>query len=329
MALRAGMVLLLALLAAIPAKTVGFGAARSIQATPTAGEPTTLTCSEIQSTILGRAVGYCVALPADYDPKGSRRYPVIYYLHGLFENQHSWGDRGGQSVLDDLIRQGQVGKVIVVCPDGGRTFYIDSFDGKVRYEDFFIQEFVPAIDAAYRTEPGRAHRAIGGDSMGGYGALHLAMRHADIFGTCAAQSAALIPEIPNPLPTEGRWAFYARILQLPFGSPLNQAYFEENNPLTLARDPAKFSKLNLYFDCGDNDRYGFDQGAKLLDSELTREGFPHEFTLRPGGHGWSYLADYMKYALVFEWNHLNQPPRAASLAQPPRGHHISAEGGTR
>lgn len=272
-------------------------------------------------------MGYCAALPADYDPNGSKRYPVVYYLHGLFENQHSWGDRGGQSVLDGLIRQGQVGQFIVVCPDGGRTFYINSFDGTVRYEDFFIHEFVPAIDAAYRTEADRAHRAVGGDSMGGYGALHLAMRHSDVFGICAAQSAALIPEIPEPLPTDGRWAFYARILQLPFGSPLNQAYFEENNPLMLARNPTRFSKLNLYFDCGESDRYGFDQGAKLLDSELTSKGFPHEFTLRPGGHGWSYLADYMKYALIFEWSHLKQPAPLSSLAQPLRGSQVAAKVG--
>ena len=276
--------------------------------------PTTLKCSEITSQILGRAVSYCVALPGGYDPQDSRRYPVVYYLHGLFENERTWGERGGEAILDGLLEQAQVGKFLVVCPDGGKTFYINSLDGKVRYEDFFIQEFVPAIDAAYRTQPDRLHRGIAGDSMGGYGALHLAMRHPDVFGTCTAQSAALIVEFPSPLPTEGRWAFYSRILELPFGSPLSQPYFDQNNPLTLVRNPERFANLKLYFDCGDADRYGFEEGAKLLDSTLKGKNFPHEFVLRTGGHGWSYLEQYMKYALLFQWSHISGPDlRATSL----------------
>jgi S-formylglutathione hydrolase FrmB len=226
---------------------------------------------------------------------------VLYFLHGLFENEHSWGERGGQEVLDSLISERQVGKFMVILPDGGKTFYINSIDGHERYEDFFVQELVPAIDRTYRTIPERLTRAISGTSMGGYGALHLGMRHADLFGAASAQSAALLPKFPNPIPTEGRWGFYARILQGPFGSPLNEAYWEANSPLTLAEHHESFANLKLYFDCGDHDRYGFEEGAQLLDKILTEKRFPHDFTLRPGNHGWSYLSQYMKYSLLFHW----------------------------
>ncbi len=270
---------------------------------------TTVECDTISSAILSRPVNYCVALPADYSASASARYPTLYFLHGLFENERSWTDRGGEEVLDGLLKEGQVGKFIVVLPSGGRTFYVNSFDGTQRFEDFFIQELVPALDRKYRTLAGVATRAITGVSMGGYGALHLGMRHPDVFSSASAHSAALASKFPNPLPTEGRWAFYARVLQGPFGTPLNEAYWESNSPLTLAEHPDSFASLKVYFDCGDQDRYGFDEGARELDRILTEKKFPHEFTLRPGGHGWTYLNQYLKFSLLFHWRNFEEAGR--------------------
>ncbi len=258
-------------------------------------------CRSVPSQILGRSVEVCIVLPSDYSTATSRRFPVLYYLHGLFENEHSWIDRGGQGILEELIQGGGTGEFIVVLPDGGKSFYVNSIDGRERYEDFFVQELIPWVDQNYRTLATRGARGIAGDSMGGYGSLHLGMRHPDLFGSVSAQSAALLAKLPNPLPTEGRWGFYARILQEPFGSPLNESYWESNSPLTLAESPARFSGMKLYFDCGNQDRYGFDVGARELDKTLTSKGFPHEFQMREGGHGWSYLSQYMKYPLVFHW----------------------------
>jgi enterochelin esterase-like enzyme len=145
-------------------------------------------------------VDVCVALPTDYVTATPGRYPTLYFLHGLFENERSWAERGGQQVLEDLVNQGAVGGFLVVLPDGGKTFYINSLDGRERYEDFFIQELIPAIDRKYRTITNPAARGISGTSMGGYGALHLAMRHPDLFGSASAHSAALLPKIPQPDP---------------------------------------------------------------------------------------------------------------------------------
>ncbi len=275
-------------------------------------------CASISSAILGRDLRYCVALPADYAASASRRYPTLYFLHGLFEDETSWSERGGEHVFETLAAEGQLGPFLVVLPDGGKSFYVNSFDGRERYEDFFIQEFVPAIDRKYRTIADGAARGIGGTSMGGYGALHLAMRHPDVFGSASAHSAALLPKFPDPVPKEGRWSFYARVLQEPFGSPLNQSYMEASNPLTLAQQPKRFAGLKLYFDCGDKDRYGFEVGAQMLDRILTEKNFPHEFALRSGDHGWTYLNQYLKYSLLFHWREF-QPARQSVAAGPNRG----------
>jgi S-formylglutathione hydrolase FrmB len=269
-------------------------------------------CASIPSAILGRPVNYCVVFPNDYDSANSTRYPTLYFLHGLFENERSWIERGGLQVLEELLRQGQLGKFLVVLPDGGKTFYVNSYDGHERYEDFFVGEFIPAIDKKYRTIAKTAARGISGVSMGGYGALHLAMRHSQVFGSASAHSAALLPRIPDPIPTEGRWGFYARVLQGPFGSPLNTSYWDLNSPLTLAEHPERFSHLKLYLDCGDQDRYGFEEGAHLLHRELEAKGFTHEFALRPGGHGWSYLNQYLKYSLLFHWHLFEQAGNPAT-----------------
>jgi S-formylglutathione hydrolase FrmB len=213
------------------------------------------------------------------------------------------------------MSHGKIGKFIVVMPEGGNSFYVNSYDGHERYEDFFIQELIPAIDHKYRTMAVRESRGISGVSMGGYGALHLGMKHSDVFGSASAHSAALIAKFPDPLPTEGRWGFYARVLQEPFGAPLNEAYFDANNPLTLAEHPEPFANLKLYFDCGDQDRYGFDAGAKELDQILTSEGFPHQFVLRPGNHGWSYLDQYLHFSLEFHWHVFNQAEDARTATK--------------
>jgi S-formylglutathione hydrolase FrmB len=255
-----------------------------------------------------------VALPSESASSATTRYPTLYFLHGLFENEQSWSQRGGQQVLDGLLSEGQVGKFLVVLPNGGRTFYVNSLDGGERYEDFFIQELVPAIDRKYPTLPFPAARGISGTSMGGYGALHLGMRHPEVFGSASAHSAVLLPKIPSPIPSEGRWGFYARVLEGPFGSPLNEAYWEMNNPLRLADHPQRFAGLRLYFDCGDHDRYGFEEGAQLLHRKLSGQGFPHVFALRPGDHGWGYLNQYLKFSLLFHWRRFEEAARPPSAS---------------
>ncbi len=276
-----------------------------------AATPGNIHCDSIPTKILANQVDYCIDLPADYATSG-KRYPVLYFLHGLFGNDHRWIDRGGKEIFDRLTTDGTIGPFIAVLPNGGETFYINSEDGKDRYEDFFVQEMVPFIDHHYRTIATKDARGISGLSMGGYGALHLAMRHPDLFGSVAATSAVLIPQLPNPLPTEGRWQFYSRILSHAFGSPLNQAYWEANNPLTLAKDPSKFRGLKIYFDVGEQDRYGFEKGAAILDKILDQENYPHTYALRPGGHGWEFLDQYMQYSLRVQWQWLKQGEQASN-----------------
>jgi len=203
------------------------------------------------------------------------------------------------NLIEDLRDRGELKDFLIATPAGGASFYINSKDGKVRYEDFLLQEFFPFIEKRYRVSPGRANRAISGVSMGGYGALHLAFRHPQLFVSVSAHSAALIEKLPAFLdaPQSPR----SRVLGGVFGSPPDIAFWNANSPLVLARS-ASLSSLKIYFDCGDQDDYGFETGATALDKILTTRKAPHEFHLYPGRHDPFYFAAHLPASLAFHSN---------------------------
>ena len=267
---------------------------------PTVRAAGRIECRAMASQILGRPVRYCVLLPPSYDTEKARQYPVLYYLHGLGDNEQSLVNFGGWSLVENLREQGRIGEFLIAAPDGGRSFYVNSKDGRERYEDFFVREFLPLIDRNYRTRAVRGARGITGFSMGGYGALRFAFAYPQLFGSASAHSAALMVQMPrvnfSGSPRGGRTA---GLLGGVFGLPPDAAYFDRMNPLTLARQASGLVSLKIYFDCGSEDHYGFDAGARWLDEALTSRGIVHEFHIYPGGHDLAYIAQHMPASLEF------------------------------
>jgi S-formylglutathione hydrolase FrmB len=256
-------------------------------------------CDSIRSAILRRAVNYCVLLPPSYDGEKTRRYPVLYFLHGLGDNEQMFLHAGGLNIPEDLWDQRRMGEYLIATPAGDASFYINSRDGRSRYEDFLLQEFLPYIEHRYRVSAGRRSRGIAGISMGGYGALRLAFRHPELFAAVSAQSAALMEKLPAVSLTEPQQTGRTRLLGHVFGSPPDPAFWERNSPLTLART-ANLTGLKIYFDCGTEDDYGFDAGTQILHKILDSRHIAHEFHLDPGGHDWAYFAEHLPAALEFQ-----------------------------
>ena len=209
----------------------------------------------LQSRILARPVPYCVMLPPSYAQDKARRYPVAYYLHGLGDNEQSLVNLGGWSIYDRLMREKKIGEFVVVAPAGFASFYINSRDGKFRYEDFFLQEFLPAMEKKYRIGTTRAQRGIMGISMGGFGALHYAFKYPEKFAAVSANMPALIEHLPRELSQEWQQELMGTI----FGDPPDLAFYEKNSPFHLARTASlpALKRMTIYFDCGAQDRYGF------------------------------------------------------------------------
>jgi S-formylglutathione hydrolase FrmB len=270
-------------------------------------------CNSLPSKILHRPVPYCVLLPPSFDADKARRYPILYFLHGLGDNEQLFLRSGGWNLVEDLQEKKRIQEFLIATPAGGASFYINSRDGQERYEDFLLQEFFPYIEQHYRARPGRANRAISGISMGGYGALHLAFGHPQLFAASSAHSAALIDKLPVFLSGNGSATApgRARILGGVFGNPPDPAFWERNSPLTLARTHS-LSGLNIYFDCGSEDDFGFEAGATALDKVLRSRRIPHEFHLYSGHHDWAYFASHLESSLSFHSRIFfpSRPPRS-------------------
>jgi enterochelin esterase-like enzyme len=252
------------------------------------------------SSLLNRAVRYSVYLPPDYYVS-NRHYPVVYLLHGYSDDETAWVQFGeADRLLDAGIRAGELPPMIVIMPDAGVTWYMNDYRGNVRYEDMFVQEFVPFIDATYRTRPRPEYRALSGLSMGGHGSLLLAMHHPELFGTCAALSPAVYTDAEMATMDSTRYATrWAGLIGPGAGQERISLHWKRNSPLTLARSAPEndLRQVRWYVDCGDDDFLAI-ANNELHTALLTRR-IPHEFRIRDGAHTWSYWRTGLPDALKF------------------------------
>ena len=137
--------------------------------------------------------------------------------------------------------------------------------------------------------------------MGGYGALHFAFAHPELFSAVSAQSAALIIESPQQLDAASKTGVpILGVLGPVFGSPIGARHWNENNPLALVKkNAATIRKLAIYFNCGDDDNYGFEKGAAQLHQELTAEHVKHEYHAYPGDHSLQYFLAHFAEVMEF------------------------------
>jgi enterochelin esterase-like enzyme len=254
----------------------------------------------ISSKILGREVKYSVYLPADYETS-SRRYPVVYLLHGYTDNETAWVQFGeANQAADRAIAVREIPPMIIVMPDAGVTWYVNDFKGKERYEDMFFQEFIPYIDSHYRTRPQKEFRGIAGLSMGGYGTLLYAFHHPDMFVACVAFSAGVWTDDEIENMDEG---FYNKVCLPLYGTDENNGrisnHWKNNSILELARTMPKeeIEKVRIMLDCGDGDFLY--KGNSMLHITLSDRKIQHEYRVRDGEHNWTYWRTGITEGLKF------------------------------
>ena len=252
------------------------------------------------SEALGRDVWYVVDLPPSYEGSGSRKYPVVYALHGLFEGAEFWERRGLAAVLAGLRQSGAVPEFVVVAVNGGNSFFVNAPGG--RYEDMVTKDLVAHVESTYRALPGRKGRGILGISMGGYAALHIAFDQPGLVCAVATHSAMLLERIPSVEQGAGRWQMAA--FNKVFGDPIDPSLWAENDPFVKAKQVDVKSVPALYMDCGTEDRYGLANGHRDLDRILRERGIPHQFELAPGDHGYEFVRARIDKSLKFLGNAL-------------------------
>ncbi len=256
---------------------------------------------KVKSKLLGKEVKYNIYLPADYD-KTNRNYPVLYLLHGYSDDETGWTQFGqAQEIADKTINSGDAPPMIIVMPDAEVTWYMNTYDNKGRYEEFFTDEFIPYIDASYRTRAKKEFRAVAGLSMGGFGTLLYATKHPELFASASALSAAVRTDEEMIAMPDERWeSRYATIYgpNLKGKARLTDFYYK-NSILKIIEtaNPEKLKTVRYYIDCGDDD--ALVKGNMVLHASLMDKGIPHEFRVRDGAHTWTYWRTALPEVLKF------------------------------
>jgi S-formylglutathione hydrolase FrmB len=287
----------------------------------TAGRPVRSLTFWSQS--LGATKRALVWLPPSYDSQPTRRYPVAYYLHGLFGNESDWTSHGRlAATLDSLVRAG-AREFIVVMPDGDDGWYTtwntlgdyaacrrdyQPRDGEtadtycvpwLHYDDYIARDLVRVVDSTFRTRADRRSRAVAGLSMGGYGAVMLALSYPDVFGAAASHSGVLSPLFVGRRPNgQPRYASTLAEVRPGFGDLYRMIApaFGTDLAAWWSRDPARRAAQAVRRDRAGLPALLLDVGAsdELLEqnrafrTELARLGVPHTYTERPGKHDWDY-----------------------------------------
>jgi S-formylglutathione hydrolase len=297
------------------------------------------------SAALGVDKHYVVYLPAGYEGS-TQRYPVFYYLHGLTGDEHGLAKVAHLDEAADTLGL----QAILVMPDGDDGFYSDAVtpvdydkcmkDGtglflpqfqrhdetcvrKRNYETYMTKDLIADVDATYRTIASRDGRGIAGFSMGGFGALELAMRHTDLYAAAASHSGvdALLYAGPHPYTTFDKAQLVSDVATWGrTGDPQVNAIgiwvrgiFGPDKANWLAHDPAALAaklepgKLALYLDAGTEDVFGLDAEAAYLHDVLTAHHLEHEFFIGKGGHDFKFWVPRVPKSLAFLRDHLAKP----------------------
>ncbi len=238
-----------------------------------------------ESAALGREMAYSIYLPPGAGD--GQRFPVVYLLHGTGDSERSYPKAGAvEATMDALIARGEIAPMIVVMPDGKRSWYVNSSEvgGAGDYETAIARDLVAHVDAAYPTRAGRKTRFITGHSMGGFGAIRLAFKFPERFGAVAAMSAALWDRVK---PGYTLSAAERRIFGGSFGTPFQAERFLAMRPRAYLPALRKCDCAPvIYLTAGDDDYFGAYRSTPALFAEVREAQLEAELRITDGGHTW-------------------------------------------
>lgn len=244
------------------------------------------------ASLNGKELPYRVLVPADY-ATSSRRYPVLYLLHGLTGNEDDWWERSRAAELASRYH------LIIVTPGVGDSWYANSAtDPAARYEDAVVRDLIPHVDAEYRTQPKREGRAIAGLSMGGLGAMKFALRYPEMFAFAASFSGAFDVPLTARLGAKPS-ARRLEELRKVFGDEKSRAR-RDNDLFALVRQgpPKGASFPYLYVSTGKSDPLPqvSDSNPRFAEALRARK-LKHEYYERPGTHDWKFWDSELEFML--------------------------------
>ncbi len=212
-------------------------------------------------------------------------FPVLYLLHGLSDDHSAW------TRWTSLERYAMNLPLIIVMPDGGRSFYVNHKEQPFQaFERFMTDDLIRFTDRTFRTIPNRNGRALAGLSMGGYGAMRLALGRPDLYAAAVSHSGAL-HQGHDPISPTDEWQkqWVPWFGKWPMGGPDDLYALSERLP--------KSRRPKLRIDCGRKDF--LINANRAFHKHLKRIRYPHEYAEHPGAHDWAYWDRHIKDTLSF------------------------------
>ena len=249
---------------------------------------------KLNSKLMGREVPYRVAVPLGYKTAGNtKRYPVVYLLHGLTGSYANWFDRS--KLAEHAARY----EFIIVTPNGANGWYTDSAASpKEQYESYIIKELIPEIDRSYRTNATRDGRVIAGLSMGGFGAVKFGLKYPEMFTIAGSFSGALFASSYRTAEELPGGAIRTSLVSI-FGAP-DSPTKKANDVFEMVRTatPDRVKAMPfIYLACGTED-FLFQNNRDFL-AALTERKVRREYREAPGAHDWAYWDEQVRQFLSF------------------------------
>ena len=264
----------------------------------------------IESKLVPSPAEFAVLLPDGYET-AHEPFPLLLMLHG------GGGDKSAlarlRPVIEEMWKAGTLPPMVIATPSVTRSFYVDFRDGSQKWETFIVTAFMDHLRATFNVTKEYKRTLLFGISMGGMGALRLGFKYPEKFGGLAALEPGVDPALKwKELQPRNKFWRSQELMEKVFGKPFDEAYWEANNPATMALASAeklRASGLSIYIDAGDEDSFLLHEGTEFMHRVLWDQKIPHEYHLvRGADHVGATLRPRSIEGLQFLARVLNPPP---------------------
>ncbi len=264
---------------------------------------------DFSSSALGEQTFYSILLPPAYDKEPERSFPVIYFLHGMNNDHTNWTRARYDNIplaIETLFLKGDIPQFLMVHPYGKNPFYTDYADGTWKGEEYVYKDLTQEIEKNFRVKTGRLNRAIGGTSLGGYGALKIALKYPESYSSVAVGSPIILlgddPAQQILTSTFPAVRMFSRLFEPVFGKPFNQEHWLKNSVEVLART-GDLKDLKVFMSYGTADRYqsafAMENNIQTVHDILSERGISSVFRVLEGEpHGWALIRTHLEEAIA-------------------------------
>lgn len=243
-----------------------------------------LAYNNLHSPAMEAVMGYAVYAPTDLKPDES--LPLVVFLHGGGDSPMTFERRGLDKRLDAAMKRGDIPRVVIVVPDGGRGFWENWVDGSANYRDWVTEDLMPHVAARYHTAPCPKDCHVMGVSMGGHGTLRFALERPDLFASATALSAPVFDAKAAEAFTKNALMKLVMPMERIWPDPSDHVAMAARDVFARWRSAQDLKGVRLVVAWAERDRGEIVTGNQIFAAHLAKYKVPHRAFEFKGKHAW-------------------------------------------